>query len=313
MLSKKKIGLGATLLANAGLFYFLYLWWQKNVHLQLFIEAFEVISQTAILTCTGIGTMILLLYAKRLACLIDKRTTDSFWIVAFGFGANNILPFRAGDAMKIYFARRYFNVPATKLFMVKSVEKFFDLTALFVIGLVIIISGGIAIERVHLAAIGLLLLTFFFAALFALFLVRHNFKWIEKLQRYHFANDAINFFETTLTNPELKKSVYITAAIWFLTISMMYIYFATVLPDVPLDYIDILALVFVTSLSLGVPTVPGALGVFEAVAAFYLTNALQVSAEKALASVLVLHLCTAIPQIIFMMIACLATRTLKDN
>ena len=89
--------------------------------------------------------------------------------------------------------------------MVKSVEKFFDLTALFIIGLVITISSDIAIKRAHLVVIGVVLLTFFFAALFALFLVRRNFNWIAKLRRYTFANDTINFFEATLTNPELKK------------------------------------------------------------------------------------------------------------
>ena len=313
MLSKKNLGVCVTALVNAILFYFLYLWSQKNIHVQLVFEAVELIPNIAMLTCTSIGTIILFLYAQRLACLIGKRTLPSFWIVAFGFGANNILPFRAGDALKIYFARRYFNVSATKLFVVKSVEKVFDLTSLLIVGLVIVISGGVGIKQTQLAVFGLLLFGVFLAALFALFLVRQDFKWIAQLRRHNFANHAIKSFETTLTNPEVKKSAYLTVSIWISTISMFYLYFGMVLPEIPINFADILAIVFVTTLSLGMPTVPGAFGIFEAVAAFYLTFFLQVPAEKALASALVLHLCTAIPQITLMIVAFFAVKVLKEN
>jgi len=83
------------------------------------------------------------------------------------------------------------------------------------------------------------------------------------------------------------------------------------LPGISFHYSDVLALVFVTSLSLGIPTVPGAVGVFEATVVFYLSAFLNVAAEEALACAIILHLCIAVPQIGLMMIAPLATKIQK--
>ena len=108
--------------------------------------------------------------------------------------------------------------------------------------------------------------------------------------------------------PAKKKAIGISAIIWISTVAMMYIFYTLALPGFDIGWNDALALVFVTTISLGIPSAPGAFGVLETAVVFYLTKFMGVSADQSLATALVLHLLIAGPQIILMFSAMVIAR-----
>ena len=132
---------------NIVLFYYLVLWFRDSIRWTEFEEAILYIPAPAMLIALILGVLTLGAYGKRTALLVDKDFEPSFWIVTFGFGANNVLPFRLGDALKVYFARKNFKVSATKLIFVKVMEKSFDLSAVLIIGYIVLMAGVVAIKQ----------------------------------------------------------------------------------------------------------------------------------------------------------------------
>lgn len=314
---KKTIQYGLVLAANFVLFYLLYRWYQNNIYWHEFTNALQMVPRSGVMAALVLGMGILVLYGQRLAYLLNQKTTGSFWpsfwIMSYGFGTNNIVPFRIGDALKIYFAKKYFNISATRLLLIKVMEKFFDLVALLIIGAWVVIIGSIAINKTHLLVIAAALALLFFGVLITAALTRRNIAWVAKLRQYEKINHIITMFETVIADPALKKFLGMTVCIWAMTIGTMFIYYTLVLPSIEIRLVDILALVFLTTLSLGIPSVPGALGLFEAAIVFYLNTFLEIPAAYALACALVLHLVQAGPQIILMLAAILAGKWQQKN
>ncbi len=298
---------------NVVLFYYLHTWFQSSIHWESLKKAILYIPREAILLALTMGIIQLLFYGSRLSYLIDKGFKSSFWIVCYGFGANNILPFRIGDILKIYFARKFFNVSATKLFFVKVMEKFFDLLLLFFIGIGALFFGAIVIGKTPLVLVSTLLLVVFGISIIGMVLIRRDIKWMVRLRNYGIINHCLSMFEEVVSNPSIKKAMGVTVIIWMITVVIIYVYYKLALPDFKIGWNDAFALVFVTTLSLGIPSTPGGIGVFEAAAVFYLTKFLLVPAEQALATAVVLHLLFALPQIILMMGAIVATRGITRN
>lgn len=290
-------------LLNILVFYFLYDWCRQNIHWSEFREAIRLIPMEAMAVAFSLGIAVLAVYAKRLACLTGQAWGASFWIMVYGFGANNILPFRLGDLLKIYFAKKYFNMAATRLLMVKVMEKFFDMAALLLIGGVAVLLGSLALPSLYLWAILGVLSAMLVGTVIVLALLGRQLTWLESLRKNRKLEYLLETFENVVKNPALGKGVALTGLIWVMTVTIMGGYYALAMPDLNLRAIDVLALVFLTTLSLGVPSVPGALGLYEAAIVFYMTRFLDVPAADALASALVLHLVTAIPQVALMVIA----------
>lgn len=295
-------------LGNIAFFYYLYRWFQSNIHWDNFINAFFEIPASAIFIVLFLGVLTLGLYAERLSCLINRKFNVCFWVISFGFGANNILPFRMGDLLKLLFARKYFHISAPKLLFVKVMEKFFDLSALFTIGaLAALLFGTIAIKHDYLVWMAVLLIACLSATIATALIIRTESKWMATLRKNHHINYICILFHEVVSNPKIKKSLFITAIIWLITVFMMYAYYRLALQDFSIGLHDVLCLVFLTTLSFGVPAAPGGVGFFEAAIVFYLTNFLAVPTEKSLATALVLHFILAFPQIMLMLLAILKT------
>lgn len=297
---------GLMVLVNLVFFYYLYMWVEISINWLDLKEALVSVPDSAIAWVLILELVALGLYGLRLATLIEQRLLISFWIVVFGFGANCILPMRLGDVAKLYYARRYYCVSATKLLFVKMMEKFFDLSFLLAIGFIPIILGGIVIEQIYLLVISLSLVAGLIVAMIAINMIRRDHRWVTKMRHYKSLNHFINMFEEVTASRFLKKSLLITMVIWLLTIAMMYFYYKIALGQYQIGWYDAFALVFITSLSLGIPSSPGGLGVFEAGIVIYLTNVIGVSPEQALATALIFHLLLVIPQIILMLGSMLA-------
>jgi len=306
--SKPQLKFFLMALVNLIIFYFLYQWLSDSVSSLDFKRSLLYIPIEAISIALLLGLLALLFYGLRLSCLIDKELLPSFWIVCYGFGANNILPFRMGDVLKLYFAQKNHQVPATKLIFIKIMEKVFDLSFLLLIGVLAFVLGVAAIGGMEIILVTVILVIVIVGFLLVLFLVRRDLQLIVWLRKKAFIDRLLDHFEEALMNPALKRASLFSAVIWLITVMMMYAYYSLSLVEYPLRFNDALALVFITTLSLGVPSAPGGLGVFEAAAVFYLSQFLDVPVDLALATALVLHLIIALPQILLMFAAIVASR-----
>lgn len=305
---EKQVKYGLMITANLVLFYFLYRWVQDSIRWDSLKTAILDTPFSAVATALIIGLILLLMYGQRLAYLISREFSPCFWIVCYGFGANSVLPFRIGDALKLYFARRYFEVSAAKLLFVKVMEKFFDLSFLLIIGVLAVLYGVLAVDKAPLLLIAGLLVTLLAATTIVFFLIRKDSRFMAILRQYALLDHLLNMFEEAITSPAKKKAIAVSALIWVTTVTMIFIYYSLALPGFDIGWNDALALVFVTTISLGIPSAPGALGVFEAAIVFYLTKFVGVAASQALATALVLHLLIALPQIALMIAALLVAR-----
>jgi|GEM_PF-6081168 len=291
-------------LGNLVFFYYLYLWFQSNIHWDSFIKAFFEIPLSAIFTVLLLGISTLGFYAERLSCLIGKKRDICFWVVSFGFGANNIFPFRIGDILKLFFARKYFHISAAKLLFVKVMEKFFDLSALLVIGaLAVLLFGAVAVKHDYLVWIAAFLVACLGITFMAVAIMQSESKWVKAIRKNNQINDICILFHEVISNPAIKRSLYATVIIWVVTVFMMYMYYRLTLQYFQVGLYDVLSLVFLTTMSFGIPAAPGGVGLFEAAIVFYLTKFVGVPTEKSLATALVLHFLLAFPQIIFMLFA----------
>jgi glycosyltransferase 2 family protein len=314
---KKLFQYGLVIAANLILFYLLCQWYQKNIHWQELFLALQLISGSAIMAALVLGIGILTLYGQRLAYLLNHKTKrpfwPSFWIISYGFGANNILPFRIGDALKIHFAKKYFNVPVTRLLLVNVMEKFFDLLALLIIGVWVAIIGSMAINKIHLLVIAAALALLLCGVILILALIQRDVAWVKNFRKHERIKNFITIFETLISNPNLIWVFCLTICIWAMTIGTMLVYYTIVFPNIDISLVDALALVFLSTLSLGIPSAPGSLGVFEAAVVFYLSTFLKIPAADALACAIVLHLVQAMPQILLMFASIVAGKWCYKN
>ena len=183
MRHEKQIKFALMLSVNLVLFYFLSRWVQTSIRWEHFKSAFLDTPVSAAASALVIGLILLVLYGQRLAYLIDRGLGQGFWIVCYGFGANSVLPFRIGDALKLYFAKRYYRVSATRLLLIKVMEKFFDLFFLLCIGLLALLSGVIAVGQTPLLMIAAFLAIVVGMTGFAVFLIQRNDAWLVQLRQ----------------------------------------------------------------------------------------------------------------------------------
>jgi hypothetical protein len=294
---------------NIIIFYALYDWYQGSINSDQLIISIQKTPNTPIFIGLLISIITLILYGIRLNLLSKQKIVNSFAIVSIGFGANNLLPFRLGDILKYFLAKKYFKMSITKLLLINITEKFFDLVLIFSIGCAAVIIG--TADSKPLYPLSLLLLLFCITIPSIIWLHQRDNNFIKKILQYKFILKISDAFSNILKNPNLIHSFTTTIIIWLLTIIMIKVYYTLALPQT-LAWHDALALVFITALSLGIPSSPGAIGIFEAAVSYYLISQLGIDNEKALASAIVLHILIILPQIFFMLFFIIKKAIIKN-
>jgi hypothetical protein len=300
---------------NAAFFYYLITWLNQSIQWHNVGTAFQKIPLSVIALSLILNLFALYFYGKRLSYLLNQPLGTGFWISIYGFGANNVLPFRLGDLLKLYYAKKYYHISTTKLVFVKVVEKLFDLSGLLIIGSIAFLAGGFLINQKYLGLLALLLIVAMGGTALGLYALNRHTRLIDIITGHRRLNHFYKKIMEIKNNPDIVPALRMTGYIWILTTLTFYGFFRFALPDASVSYVDALALTFITTLSLGIPSTPGAVGIFEAAIVFYLTKFLRIDTESALAAALLLHLAIAIPQIILMGAAMLKVkiRPLPDH
>ena len=225
-----------------------------------------------------------------------------FGSVMVGYFGNNVLPFRLGEILRSYSAAFYYNISFTSVLGSVVLERIMDLG--FVIIMFFIILPWFPI-KVHSLIIVMIFLAIIIISFFLLLGLAKYFSFFTKIKSYSiFKNDIfkklINVFEIFSNSIiSIKNSEYNSQIIFLSIILWGFYYFATYFIllafNIDLDFLSILVIIIVSSIAIGIPAMPGAIGTYEAGVKFAMVSLIGITSEKALAFALVSHAASFIP------------------
>ncbi|CAL7963067.1 glycosyltransferase 2 family protein [Gammaproteobacteria bacterium] len=295
---KKTIKIIFFAIVNIVFFYILYLWIKRNIHIHELLFAIKQSSLFSLLLCLLISLFILVLYGKRLALLVVEPVKKAFPVVCIGFGLNNFIPFRLGDALRVYFAKKVYGFSITKMIVASFVEKYLDFLCVLICALVLFFAkGAIVNEKMFYGAL-ILLVFMIVAAWICGYFVFYENKIKSYFVKYQIVGKVVSALENFFSNKNHSNIIGYTIAIWFCTWLVFYLYCKLNIHEHSFFWVDAFALVIITTASFAFPTVLAGIGVFESGMVFYLIKFVGLGPEQALALALMLHLIICVPQML---------------
>jgi uncharacterized protein (TIRG00374 family) len=236
-----------------------------------------------------------------LAAQKDVRLRSCVSATCVGFLANNILPFRLGDLVRVGALRQMEKASAARVLGTVAVERILDiLTLVFFLGFYLALSSA-GPHQAELMTAGLLALGggLFLTAVMVVGYWRR--RWLQRLfsapARWispalgdkvsalvgHFL-EGLQVFAST---GQVVKTILLSAALWLFSVGSYFFVGQALGLDVPLQ--DFVVVVFTTAFGAIIPAAPGAVGTFHSFAWMGLYLVAMHSAEKGLAFAALLH------------------------
>jgi uncharacterized protein (TIRG00374 family) len=252
--------------------------------------------------------------AFRIRFLSQKRANliESIEALFLGLGVNNMLPLKLGEVAKAIFLQKNVKMPLAEGLNIVFWERFSDLNALLIL-------AGISIT-IFMKKSPLFLVLFGIVAGIWCFLLIHKrgLKIIEKvslvinLGRWQrFINEFLSHIKDCLQARFLLILAAHTVVVWIFLVSILYVIIWYV-SGLNLSFGQILIVVIMSSLGMSVPSLPGAIGVYEASIVVALTY-FGVAKEEALAAAIILHLMQYIPTTIGALLIMIKTKLIVKS
>jgi uncharacterized protein (TIRG00374 family) len=218
-----------------------------------------------------------------------------------GYLANNILPFRLGDLVRVGALRQLENASAAKVLGTVAVERILDILTLvfFLGGYLAFASAGP--HQTELMTAGLLGLggALFLSAVMVVGYWRR--RWLQKLfsapARWVSSrigdkvSDLVGHFleglQVFASAGQVVRTIVLTICLWAAAVGSYFFVGQSLRLDVPLQ--DFVVVVFTTAFGAIIPAAPGAVGTFHSFAWMGLYLVAMHSGEKALAFAALLH------------------------
>ena len=213
-----------------------------------------------------------------------------------GQGVNNMLPAKLGEAVKALYLARVSRKSKAWVFGLVFWERFFDLNALLLFGLLIAFSTNSPFSMVAFSL--------FVAAIWlVLFVIR---RWPVVVRRYvrcipfesarHFFLELIDHLIT-----RLEYRVVVNGSLWTAAIFLQYVAQVALIllwaAQLVLSLTALLVIFVASGIGMNLAVSPGGLGVYEA-AIVAAASWFGVGREEALASAIVLHVVQYLPSIV---------------
>jgi len=291
------------ILINAAIFTGIYLWAEQNLALEKILSATQNLSLPSFIISFIIGLTSLIIYAHRLRLIIKLPFKQSLSIVSIGHAFNNLLPFRLGEPIKLIAAKKLYKVPIPSLLLGTIIEKALDLTAVCLIGGIVITFSVMTITTKIFLIPATIIITILIALITTYCLPNQTHKiisWIKSQKHYQILQNAINDLHLWSYKTKL---VLFSVLLWTIVAILFYSFFKMNLPNHSLNIIDALALVFITATALTLPATPANIGIFEAGLVYYLVEIISVELNLAVALSLAFHIVMVLP------ILCITTIT----
>ncbi len=204
--------------------------------------------------------------ALRLVVLVKVYTINSF-ISSFkasviALGVNNIFPLKLGEVAKVMCLNNMFKISLAKSFSLIVWERFIDINILTILGFIVI--GGYHPE-INMYPLFIFVIVAW-SILFVFFRVNYFYISIASLLPIYLKNNLNKLREALFS----KRSyfdyiliVIISLVIWFIYAFQIWFILDELLL-IKLSVLQLLTVFVITSLGMAVPSVPGAIGVYEA-------------------------------------------------
>lgn len=288
----------ALIVFNLCFFAYLAWWLRDNIDLAQLLRALGAIPPKAILVAMAINLFSLTFYSARLATILGTRLFPCFIITTVGFTLNSLLPFRLGEGAKIYIGRTVFDYPIGALGVSIIIEKLYDLAAIIILALVVVLGAGTGVIDLRMLA-PLCLIGALGAA--GLYLIRTNAEKIANhvgdwpvLKSLGLDAQSARADLAALGHP-IGRAAAFTAALWLTNMCLATYAFNAFLHGAGPDILGAITLLLIIALAIAVPTSPAGLGVVEAGIMTYLVAFLGANKEEALSAALAYHFSITTP------------------
>ncbi|HEY8126873.1 MAG TPA: lysylphosphatidylglycerol synthase transmembrane domain-containing protein [Methylocystis sp.] len=284
------------LILNAAFFAYISYWLYQNIEFAGLSRELKQIPLSAVLIAMTMNVFVLLFYGSRLSTLLNGGLFSGFLIATMGFTFNSLIPFRAGEGVKIYFGHSYFNYAIGGVSAAVLLEKLYDVTAIVILSLLILASSDSRIIDLRLLIAAAVVLSMVFCGLFIF--RRKAFVWRLPDWRILDALRLDAFFKQAgglVAHHRAARTAFFTASIWTTNVCLVYVAFRTLLPEIDFTLIHAMTLLMIGALAVAVPASPAGLGLFEAGIVAYLVNGYGVPKERAISAALAYHFSITAP------------------
>lgn len=288
------------MLINVALFFFIILWLKRHVEIPALEKNIHNVVPFSICTTLFLSFLLLVVYGFRLSCILQIEFSTSFGIACLGHGLNNIFPFRLGEAFKIILAQKIYVIPVVNMLIASFIEKFLDLLIIFLIGSILLYSKAVVIKT-NFFHTGFTLFIFFSCAIMCFCVAAKKFRWnIKCFNKIKIFGEARDFFKQIFNNKKKHEIIFSSMVIWGITFFIFYSFFSLNLSSLEFHFSDAVTLLFLTTVSLALPSAPASLGVFEAAVVYGLIRCHGLDENVAVGLAIVFHFLVTLPQIILM-------------
>jgi uncharacterized protein (TIRG00374 family) len=235
-----------------------------------------------------------------------KKTFSALMI---GYFAHNILPFRMGEFMRVYYLRKNENLPSSSLVGSVFAEKFFDGLSLILIAISVLVFAG---ELDHASFVPMLkIVLYIVGGAGLLYLIvqkmpRKQSRYIRKklfflLKPSGYKKVVQGFkkffhgFHSLHSVKILSASIFTSLVIWFVDVLGIYflmLAFGVTLPDL---FLQSLMPLLIINMSVIIPTGPGDIGLFHLAGQKSFESVLGLDTNLATSLTILLHFITILP------------------
>lgn len=282
------------LAVNFVIYAFLIRWVVRNVGLSQLWDALGQIPAWAILLSFAINFLALVFYGVRMSLLLRRSFGVSFAIINIGYALNTLMPFRLGDAAKMYMCKKLFAIRFSEILSSTIAEKLIDLGKLLLLGgiLVAFSANALISANVLMSLTGVVAAGVAGVLLFRIYLAR----MIRLLPKRGGLRRGIIALHRQIGSYRFAPILATTVVIWSFNILLSWSTFNTYIPGLRVGVLDAIAILVITALAIALPSAPAGLGLFEAGIVAYLHQRLGVDYEHGLAAATVFHLVITVPQ-----------------
>tara|TARA_Y100000385_G_scaffold271148_1_gene310847 strand:+ start:638 stop:1588 length:951 start_codon:yes stop_codon:yes gene_type:complete len=228
----------------------------------LFIDSLKNANYLFIISSVLLLIIIIFLRSLRWKLLFTKQLqiNDLYQSQLIGYMGNNIFPLRLGELLKAFFLEKKSKISKYEVIGTVILERVLDLIGLIILFLILLNFS--IIELVSSSSIKVIYFLLIFASLsiilsFNLNKIK-NFKFKNRL--FQIVNDIISGF-STINKSNFLLSIFYTILIWLSYIIVVYLVQKSMYLN--LSFIQCILLLFLSSLILMIPSMPGNIGTFE--------------------------------------------------
>ena len=236
----------------------------------------------------------------------EVKTSVLFGSAMIGYFGNAILPLRMGEILRGYSLGQMENMSSSAVFGTIILERILDIVGLVVI-IIIFMFVYPTTELMGLVLYGIIFITIG-VILLIIWLSQTKLPWESWGSRFAILqspmgakvwkmieNVVSGIISIRKTHHALEISLY-TIALWALY--YVYIYILVLSMNLPLNWVAVGVILITTTLSISVPSAPGYIGTYHAVAVAVLTELFSIGLHDSQAFAVILHAVGYIPFII---------------